>query len=118
MDRTFGIDLTRGDRPLLRASGLEVDLVRCQARVDSGPFQMLTATEFALLNCLLLHAGNVVSHQELCRQFNTSELSVVEAATLCKHHIRSLRGKLEPDPREPRFILSVRGRGYTVPGRQ
>lgn len=93
---------------------VEINPLRCEARIGDGPAVPLTATEYAVLNHLYLHAGEVVPHKALARLFSSSPLSAKESAALCKHHIRALRTKLEPDPARPIFIRTVWGQGYRL----
>ncbi|MBE9507017.1 MAG: response regulator transcription factor, partial [Chloroflexi bacterium] len=70
----------------------------------------LTPREFDLLRYLVYNAGRPIGKTTLLEQvFDYPE--DVETKTVEKH-IWSLRQKLEPDPRTPRYILNVRGVGY------
>lgn len=93
---------------------MEISPLRCEARVGEGPPVSLTATEYAVLNHLYLHEGEVVPHKALARLLSGSPLSAKESAALCKHHIRALRAKLEPDPARPIYIRTVWGQGYRL----
>jgi DNA-binding response OmpR family regulator len=99
---------------VLSVGDLDVSLIRCEARVRGGPAVSLTAAEFILLNHLLLSADRVVSHTALARLVCPRPLSPYEAAILVKHHVRALRRKLEAGPSGPRYLLSVRGKGYRL----
>jgi DNA-binding response OmpR family regulator len=72
----------------------------------------LTGTEFKLLHELVLHEGQVLSHQLLAdRLWGYDD---VEDAGPLKGHIRNLRRKIEPDPDgKPIYIRTVMGVGYT-----
>ncbi len=72
----------------------------------------LTPTEFRLLECLMEHADEVRSPQELVRCAQGYETDPWGARSIIRVHIRRLRRKLEPDPENPQFILNVRGVGY------
>lgn len=95
-------------------AAVEINPLRCEARIGEGPTVPLTATEYAVLNHLYLHQGEVVPHKALARLFSATPLSAKESAALCKHHIRALRAKLEPDPTRPIFIRTVWGQGYRL----
>ena len=73
----------------------------------------LTYTEFSLLELLFREPGRVVPRAEILEQLwgypprRTADLRVVDV------YVARLRGKLEPDPRNPEMILTVRGIGYS-----
>jgi len=104
-----------GDPSTSRTAGrVVINPLRCEAHFGQQAPEALTVTEYALLNRLFVDVDRVVSHQELAEPISPRTLSPREAAALCKHHIRALRTKLEPDPTSPRFIVTVRGRGYRL----
>ena len=71
----------------------------------------LTAIEFKILYELVLHEGQVLTHQLLTdRVWGYEE---VDDASLLKGHIRNLRRKLERDSSNPAYIHTVSGIGYT-----
>ena len=72
----------------------------------------LTSTEFRLLLDLAAQNGRVVSREDLLERvwgydyFGDSRLVDV--------HIRRLRTKIEPDPANPQYLVTVRGSGYKL----
>ena len=84
-----------------------------QDRATRGDDELhLTPLEYRTLAALARHAGNVVTQRALMtevwgpeRDSDTRNLRVF---------IRSLRGKLEPDPARPRYILTETGIGYRL----
>jgi DNA-binding response OmpR family regulator len=74
----------------------------------------LTPTEFRMLVCLAQQAGQVMSYQQIVQCAQGFASSAIEAAELVKPHMYHLRQKLEPDPSNPRYILTVRGTGYLL----
>jgi len=72
----------------------------------------LAPREFALLHALALHAGQVVSVDELLAQVWGAEY--VGEPQVVYVHIRWLREKIEADPKHPRRIVTVRGVGYKL----
>ena len=54
----------------------------------------------------------MISCTTLVRATNTVASDEEEARQLIRPHIVRLRRKLEPDPQQPRFLISVRGIGY------
>lgn len=75
----------------------------------------LTPTEFKLLAYMMERADQVCSPQQLVRQAQGYETDPWGARAIVRVHIRRLRRKLEPDPAQPRYIVNVRGVGYTFP---
>ena len=75
---------------------------------------MLTAHEQALLAFLMRHPETVLSPRELAGGALGYDLSGQEAGDIVRPHISRLRKKIEPDPAQPRLILTVRGKGYML----
>ena len=96
---------------VLRVGDLVVDTNRRQVNRD-GQRIALTYTEFSLLELLFREPGRVVPRAEILEQLwgypprRAADLRVVDV------YVARLRGKLEPDPRNPELILTVRGTGY------
>jgi two-component system, OmpR family, response regulator RpaA len=72
----------------------------------------LTHLEFELLHCLLQRHGQTVSPSEILREVWGYEPS--DDIETIRVHIRHLRTKLEPEPRQPRYIKTVYGAGYCL----
>jgi two-component system, OmpR family, KDP operon response regulator KdpE len=99
------------DDPVFRSAGLTVDLTRRIVTVD-GREVKLTPKEYDLLRVLVTHAGKVITHQHLLREV-WGPGSVHETHYL-RVYIGQLRQKLEPDPAQPRYILTEPGVGYRL----
>jgi len=99
------------EEPVFRSAGLTVDLVRRVVLVDNCEVK-LTPKEYDLLRVLVIHAGKVVTHQHLLRDV-WGPASVYETHYL-RVYIGQLRQKLEPDPAQPRYILTEPGVGYRL----
>jgi two-component system, OmpR family, KDP operon response regulator KdpE len=99
------------DEPVFRSAGLRVDLIRRIVTVD-GREVKLTPKEYDLLRVLVTHAGKVITHQHLLREV-WGPGSVHETHYL-RVYIGQLRQKLEPDPAQPRYILTEPGVGYRL----
>jgi two-component system phosphate regulon response regulator OmpR len=76
----------------------------------ADPSQRLTPGEAALLAALARRAGEVLSREEIAAALGTPEAG--ERAVDVQ--VTRLRRKIEPDPREPRFLQTVRHRGYVL----
>jgi DNA-binding response OmpR family regulator len=91
------------------ADGLAIDPAKRTVSVDGAPVQ-LTYVEFEVLHTLASHPGRVYSRQALLEAV-WGDSAYREPRTI-DVHIRHLREKIEPDPREPAYIFTVRGVGY------
>jgi DNA-binding response OmpR family regulator len=72
----------------------------------------LSTREFELLRYLLAHQGEVVSREQLLRDVWGYSQSVVTRTV--DNYVLRLRAHLEPDPREPRYLITVHGEGYQL----
>jgi len=98
-----------GRQDVISAHGLMVDVGRRSVEVDGRTVQ-LTYVEFELLRTLASHPGRVYSRRMLLEAL-WGGADYREPRTI-DVHVRHLREKLEPDPAEPEYILTVRGVGY------
>jgi two-component system, OmpR family, response regulator RegX3 len=98
-----------GDDTPVEASGVRVDRVRHEVRVD-GSLVDLPPKEFELLAYLVEHAGRVLTRGQLIDEIWGSDY-VGDTKTL-DVHIRRLRTRVEEEPKEPVRIQTVRGVGY------
>jgi len=71
----------------------------------------LTPSEFALLGILMKNAGRVFSREQLLMLLRTNDFP--EDLNSVNVFLHRLRQKIEPDPAEPRYLLTVWGVGYT-----
>jgi DNA-binding response OmpR family regulator len=98
-------------RSRLSVGRLEIDLDAREVRVG-GRRQSLTAYEFELLAVLARAAGRVLSREQLLDALKGTAYETFDRSI--DVHISKLRGKLEPNPKEPRYIKTVRGAGYVL----
>jgi DNA-binding response OmpR family regulator len=94
---------------VITAEGLTIDLSRRVVEVGGERVQ-LTYVEFELLRILASHPGRVYSRRMLLEAL-WGGADYREPRTI-DVHVRHLREKLERDPAEPGYILTVRGVGY------
>ena len=97
------------DGEVISAHGLTIDLARRVVEIGGNRVQ-LTYVEFELLRILASHPGRVYSRRMLLEAL-WGGADYREPRTI-DVHVRHLREKLEPDPAEPEYILTVRGVGY------
>jgi DNA-binding response OmpR family regulator len=70
----------------------------------------LTPTEFELLAALARQPGRIFTRAQLLDAVHGVAFESYERAI--DAHIKNIRRKLEPNPREPRYVLTVYGVGY------
>jgi DNA-binding response OmpR family regulator len=91
---------------------MTVDFARGEVRRGDCVVEV-TSVEFKLLSTFVRSRGRVLSRQQLLdavwRDANCVE-RVVDT------HVSNLRRKIEPDPAEPRYLVSLRGLGYRFDG--
>lgn len=94
---------------VLRVGDVLLDRGRFEVRVADTPLRV-TPSEFELLGILMEAPGRVFSRAQLLQQLQGFSHEGVERTI--DVHIRNLRTKLEPDPRNPCYIHTVYGVGY------
>lgn len=97
----------------LVAGPVRLDVDRHVVAVDGRPVA-LPLKEFDLLELLLRNAGRVLTRGQLIDRVWGADY-VGDTKTL-DVHVKRLRAKLEPDPANPRHLLTVRGLGYKFEG--
>ena len=95
--------------PTLEAGPVRMDVDRHVVTVDGSTVQ-LPLKEFELLELLLRNAGRVLTRMQLIDRVWGSDY-VGDTKTL-DVHVKRLRSKIEPDPAQPRHLVTVRGLGY------
>ena len=88
---------------------LMVDRVRRLVQVK-GTEVKLSPREYDILQLLVQHAGKVLTHQFILREV----WKVPTDVQYLRIYIKQLRHKVEPDPQQPRFILTETGVGYRL----
>jgi two-component system response regulator RegX3 len=108
--------LRRGVEPDLSPAALEAGPVRMDVErhvvTVNGQEQRLPLKEFELLEMFLRNPGRVLTRGQLIDRVWGSDY-VGDTKTL-DVHVKRLRAKLEPDPGEPRYLVTVRGLGYKL----
>jgi two-component system KDP operon response regulator KdpE len=88
---------------------LMVDRVRRLVQVK-GTEVKLSPREYDILQLLVQHAGKVLTHQFILREV----WKVPTDVQYLRIYIKQLRHKVEPDPQQPRYILTETGVGYRL----
>ena len=89
------------------------DFERLEVRYVDGGRAELSVRETELLQYLAAHRGRALSRDELLRRVWRVEPRHTETRTV-DMHIAHLRAKLRDDGADPKFLLTVRGRGYML----
>jgi DNA-binding response OmpR family regulator len=97
------------DREVVRAGDLTLDLPRMRADIEGRAVE-LTPTEFQLLATMAAQPGRIFTRSQLLDAVHGVAFESYERAI--DTHVKNIRRKLEPDPREPRYVLTVYGVGY------
>lgn len=98
-------------REVFTVGDLTVDPGRHEVKLGDRQIE-LTATEFVILEVLARHPGMVYTRLQLLESVQGDAYQGYERAV--DSHIKNLRQKLEPDPRRPRYVLTVHGVGYRL----
>ncbi len=96
---------------ILGVGGLRIDTEKREVRVDRREVR-LTPTEFDLLAALAESPGRVLSREQIMDRLLGGSLDGYDRAV--DSHVKSLRQKIESDPRTPRYVLTVFGVGYKL----
>lgn len=96
-------------------AGLWIDVQNRQVWVQ-GQTMTLTPQEYTLLTFLYTNRGRLCTPEDITRSLEDEDYEYDKLTD--EHRVRSainrLRRKLEPNPQEPRFLLTVRGHGYKL----
>jgi DNA-binding response OmpR family regulator len=95
-----------------QSGGLDIDFAAREVQVD-GKRQTLTAHEYELLCALARNAGRVLTRDQLLEQMKGEQADEAFDRSI-DVHVSRLRQKIEPDPRHPRYVKTVRGAGYLL----
>ncbi len=95
----------------LALGGVRLDLGKREARGPAGEIH-LTPLEYRVLECLARHLGSIVMQSRLIREvWGPDRQDDSRSLRVC---IKNLRGKLEPDPHKPRYLVTEAGLGYRL----
>ena len=101
----------QADTAVLRVADVALDRTRRLVTVEARPVD-LTPSEFDLLAAFLAAPGRAFTRVELLDRLQGDAYDGYERTI--DVHIRNLRTKIEPDPRNPRYVLTVYGIGYRL----
>lgn len=110
--RRTNTEPTEDDKRRLSAGAIEVNLDQRQIRLRGEALE-LTTTEFEILRTLVANAGRVINRERLMELARGEEFASFDRSV--DVHISHIRKKLGDDPRNPTYLKTVRGVGYTIP---
>ncbi|MCA1943075.1 MAG: response regulator transcription factor [Yonghaparkia sp.] len=97
------------DDSVLAAGTVRMDVEKHQVTVD-GQVVAMPLKEFELLELLLRNAGRVLTRGQLIdRVWGADYFGDTKTLDV---HVKRIRSKIEPDPSNPRMLVTVRGLGY------
>lgn len=112
LSRRVRSSLQRNPSTIIEVGPIKVNSMSHEVRTPAGATARLTPTESKVLHILAANAndictlGQIVSH--VWGYGDSGDTYLIKA------HIRHLREKIEPDPSNPRFIVTVPGVGYSL----
>ena len=96
---------------VLKLGLLQIDLEKREARGEAGELH-LTPLEYRVIESLARHLGAIITQQQLIREvWGPERLGDSRGLRVC---IMNLRGKIEPDTRKRRYLVTEAGLGYRL----
>jgi two-component system alkaline phosphatase synthesis response regulator PhoP len=102
-------DATLGGGEIVRAGDLAIDIPKRRVTVGKSEIE-LTSTEFDLLLTLARQPGRIYTRAHLLDAVHGVSFDSYERSV--DAHIKNIRRKIEPDPKQPSLVLTVYGVGY------
>ena len=103
-------NVVSGNIEMIRAMDLTLDVPRLRVTASGRDLEELTPTEFELLATLARQPGRVFTRAQLLDAIHGVAFESYERAI--DAHIKNIRRKIEIQPGEPKYILTVYGVGY------
>lgn len=94
----------------ITVDGIHLDPITLTVQLPNRPPVELTPIEFRLLHCLMRNKGRVLTHDQIISSVWGYDYEGYSNQVAV--YMRRLRLKIEPDPDNPRYLLTVRGVGY------
>ena len=105
------VGATSDERAIIAIGDLLIDTLARQVKLADEPVH-LTSSEYRILTHLAKHPGMAYSREAILTSL--MDMSPVGDERAIDVHIHNMREKLEPDPKNPAYILTVRGFGYRL----
>jgi DNA-binding response OmpR family regulator len=103
------VDAAGAGGDVVRRGDLLIDNTRMQVSRNGTPLD-LTATEFQLFAALARQPGRIFTRAQLLDAVHGTDVEAFERAI--DTHVKNIRRKVEPDPRSPKYVLTIYGMGY------
>ena len=100
-----------GEDPVIQCCDLSIDLAQRRVTVDAQEIK-LTPTEYDIIKILAQNAGKVLTHRQLLKAVWGDTYS--DDTHYIRVYIGQLRRKIEPNPTQPRYIITESGVGYRL----
>ncbi len=100
-----------GEDPVIQCGDLSIDLAQRRVMVDAQEIK-LTPTEYDIIKILAQNAGKVLTHRQLLKAVWGDTYS--DDTHYIRVYIGQLRRKIEPNPTQPRYIVTESGVGYRL----
>jgi len=98
------------EAPVIDTEDFSIDLVARRVTGRDGEAIRLTPTEWGVLEVLVRNVGRLVTHRHLLREVWGPAYG--EESNYLRVHMANLRRKLEPNPAQPRYLVTEPGMGY------
>ncbi|RME72773.1 MAG: DNA-binding response regulator [Chloroflexi bacterium] len=99
--------------PVLQVKDLVLNRASREVTRDGEPIN-LTPTEFDILAVLMAQPDTAIDSITLIKQVRGYEADEADARAIARVHVHRLRQKLEPDPANPRYVVTVAGGRYLI----
>lgn len=96
---------------IIESNGLVIDLEKRTVQIE-GVYINLTSVQFNILSFLAQNPGHVFERSELIDRGYDSNIPPDIFDRTIDSHIKNIRKQIEKDPKEPKYLLTVRGVGY------
>jgi two-component system, OmpR family, KDP operon response regulator KdpE len=97
----------------LRSGKLVMDITGRRVSIEGNEIS-LSPTEYDILKLLLLNSGKVITHKQILREIWNKTEDYEGVLHLLRVTMSNLRGKIEPNPDRPTYILTEPGVGYRL----
>jgi len=101
-------------KQVLRLGTIRYNVERGELQREGGDLLRLTATEAGLMRILAADPGATVTRTRLIEETAPRGAPALAQERAVDVQITRLRRKIEPDPRQPRYLQTVRGAGYRL----
>lgn len=97
----------------IEGMGITIDKSTGIIYIDGKEVELLTNLEYRLLSLFYEREDEIVDRANICSSIWNEDYTTQDDARIEKL-ISRLRRRIEPDPKNPRYLVSVRGRGYRL----